>query len=289
MSSSHNATGGGEDDSDKMSDETHDLINKILDKVTKLRQGLKQDWEKEVDLINDEMEQLDQQMKEIKKNKNDFESSIADPSTASEAGNQYVRYQQNYINQLEKYIAKLKIQNKGMRDQWKRTSQTLKQKEGAGKTVLNLQQLQIENAQGMVKLEGIWQNLLQCKCQAAECKVLLQQTQESVLQETLKGESLLDKISNSKKQIKHAEDQLVNAEIELESAKSKHEEQTSLTGSYNVPTIYSYVEQHCTMQVLGRVLGEWARKVEILEKENIILTKKCSKLGKEAKQSQKSS
>ena len=49
-------------------------------------------------------------------------------------------------------------------------------------------------------------------------------TQESVLQETLKGESLLDKISNSKKQIKHAEDQLVNAEIELESAKSKHEE-----------------------------------------------------------------
>ena len=52
---------------------------------------------------------------------------------------------------------------------------SLKQKEGAGKTVLNLQQLQIENAQGMVKLEGIWQNLLQCKCQAAECKVLLQQ------------------------------------------------------------------------------------------------------------------
>ena len=52
---------------------------------------------------------------------------------------------------------------------------SLKQKEGAGKTVLNLQQLQIENAQGMVKLEGIWQNLLQCKCQTAECKVLLQQ------------------------------------------------------------------------------------------------------------------
>ena len=40
---------------------------------------------------------------------------------------------------------------------------------------MNLQQLQIENAQGLVKLEGIWQNLLQCKCQAAECKVLLQQ------------------------------------------------------------------------------------------------------------------
>ena len=52
---------------------------------------------------------------------------------------------------------------------------SLKQKEGAGKTVLNLQQLQIENAQGQVKLEGIWQNLLQCKCQTAECKVLLQQ------------------------------------------------------------------------------------------------------------------
>ena len=49
--------------SDNMSDETHDLINKILDKVTKLRQGLKQDFEKEVDLVNDEMEQLDQQMK----------------------------------------------------------------------------------------------------------------------------------------------------------------------------------------------------------------------------------
>ena len=32
--------------SDNMSDETHDLINKILDKVTKLRQGLKQDFEK---------------------------------------------------------------------------------------------------------------------------------------------------------------------------------------------------------------------------------------------------
>ena len=49
--------------SDNMSDETHDLINKILDKVTKLRQGLKQDFEKEVDLVNDEMEQLEQQMK----------------------------------------------------------------------------------------------------------------------------------------------------------------------------------------------------------------------------------
>ena len=125
--------------SDNMSDETHDLINKILDKVTKLRQGLKQDFEKEVDLVNDEMEQLEQQIKgflgvspllflisvilEIKKNKTDFESSIADPSNASEAGNQFIRYQQNYINQLEKHIAKLKLQNKGMRDQWKRTSQ----------------------------------------------------------------------------------------------------------------------------------------------------------------------
>jgi len=267
--------------SDNMSDETHDLINKILDKVTKLRQGLKQDFEKEVDLVNDEMEQLEQQMKEIKKNKTDFESSIADPSNASEAGNQFIRYQQNYINQLEKHIAKLKLQNKGMRDQWKRTSQNLKQKEGAGKTVLNLQQLQIENAQGMVKLEGIWQNLLQCKCQTAECKVLLHQTQESVFQATLERESLLDKISNSKQQIKQAESQLINAEIELEAAKSKHEEQTSLTGSYEVPTIYSYVDQHAKMQVLRRVLGEWSRKVKILEQENAILTKKCSRLGKD--------
>ena len=60
-------------------------------------------------------------------------------------------------------------------------------------------------------------------------------------------------------------------------------QQTSLTGSYEVPTIYSYVEQHAAMQVLRRVLGEWSRKVEILEKENTILTKKCSKLGKDPK------
>lgn len=52
----------------------------------------------------------------------------------------------------------------------------------------------------------------------------LVKTQESVLQATLERESLLDKISNSKKQIKQAESQLINAEIELEAAKSKHEE-----------------------------------------------------------------
>ena len=52
----------------------------------------------------------------------------------------------------------------------------------------------------------------------------LAKTQESVLQATLERESLLDKISNSKKQIKQAESQLISAEIELEAAKSKHEE-----------------------------------------------------------------
>ena len=132
-------------------------------------------------------------------------------------------------------------------------------------------------------------------------------TQESVLQATLERESLLDKISNAKKQIKQAESQLINVEIELEAAKNKHEEvghlffritgftltlliqQTSLTGAYEVPTIYSYVEQHAAMQVLRRVLGEWSRKVEILEKENTILTKKCSKLGNDPKLRQKAS
>ena len=49
-------------------------------------------------------------------------------------------------------------------------------------------------------------------------------TQESVLQATLERESLLDKISNAKKQIKQAESQLINVEIELEAAKNKHEE-----------------------------------------------------------------
>ena len=52
----------------------------------------------------------------------------------------------------------------------------------------------------------------------------LVKTQESVFQATLERESLLDKISNSKQQIKQAESQLINAEIELEAAKSKHEE-----------------------------------------------------------------
>ena len=66
-------------------------------------------------------------------------------------------------------------------------------------------------------------------------------------------------------------------------------QQTSLTGSYEVPTIYSYVDQHAKMQVLRRVLGEWSRKVKILEQENTILTKKCSRLGKDPTLHQKAS
>lgn len=266
---------------DKVTDEMNDLITKILDKVTKLRHGLKYDHEKGVDNTNDEFEQLNEQMKEIKKNQQDFESNVAMISSSNGAGDKFQRFHQNHMNHQDKFIAKLKLQNKGMRDQWKRTSQALKQKEGAGKTVLTLQQLQIENAQGMARLEDIYQHLLRCKCQAGRCKVLLKQEQESVNQATLKRESLLAKISDTINQKQAAENELVDVQIELEITKMRHDEQGKLTNAYKVPDIFSYVKHHEKMQVLGRVLGEWQRKVSIAEQENIILKKKFSKITPE--------
>ena len=52
----------------------------------------------------------------------------------------------------------------------------------------------------------------------------------------------------------------------------------NLISSYQVPTVFDYVQQTAKTQQLEHDIKEWSRKVQIIEQENLMLKKQFSRL-----------
>lgn len=259
----------------------NEVVSKLIDAMKKEIAELACDQEKKIERFDDEFEQLLEQFKEIQRNKLEFDRDVAKIAKTKGSGDKFTRFHQNYVNQADGNVGKLKLKKQSMKDQLKRVNLSLKQKEETGDTLLEVdfQQLRIENQQFLERIDNKNQDLLFVKLKAGKCHVMLAQQQSELHNATHQHDRLMSKISEAREFSKLSDSHLKEVQNELYNEKRNRNQKNDMIASYEVPKIMDYVIQNDQSQKLELGLKEWSRKLQIAQQENIMLKKKFSRLN----------
>ncbi|MEE6500209.1 hypothetical protein FKM82_003705 [Ascaphus truei] len=218
------------------------------------------------------MEEAEIRSTEIKKAKYEFERDVGSTATGRKKGGavtseKVIRYMEEKTRARDSLADKLRLRNASLKVQKRKMQMQLKQKEEMGEVLheVDFQQLKIENAQFLERIDERNQDLLQLKLTTGDTLQVLNSYKKK-LQNTTTESTRLDKeifIRHEMLQRIEAETQLV--EQEREKAESLNKMLRKQLSDYRVPEVLQYVHEKVEQEELEKSIQTWERKVEIAE------------------------
>ncbi|KAM4614543.1 cilia- and flagella-associated protein 263 isoform 2-T2 [Discoglossus pictus] len=213
-----------------------ELVQKELEEMKAEVQRDHESAERIMQSYKARMEEAEIRNTEIKKAKYEFERDIIKPELSSKKGergspDKIIHYMEEKTRARDSLVDKLRLKNTSLKVQKKKFQLQLKQKEEMGEILheVDFQQLKIENAQFLERIDERNQDMLQLKLTTAEALQLL-----NTYKERQKAESLNKRL---RKQL----------------------------SDYRVPEVMEYVQEKMELEELERNMRTWERKVELAE------------------------
>ncbi|XP_028930824.1 coiled-coil domain-containing protein 113 isoform X1 [Ornithorhynchus anatinus] len=252
-------------------DQKYELGQRELEETKEEMRQMRANSER--DLQNHEaiLEEAEIRWAELKKAMQDFDRDILQNLSKKKgsivATQKIMKYleDKNHLRDLMK--DKLRLKNISLKAQKKKILLHLKQKEEVDEALheVDFQQLKIENAQFLEKIDERNRELLQLKMTAGNTLQVLNFYKKK-LQNAMETSSRLEKeISLKKEMLEKIERETIQGEKERAQAESLNKKLRKQLSNYRVPHVMKYVQETMESYDLEKSIEIWERKVEIAE------------------------
>nr|XP_008123235.1 PREDICTED: coiled-coil domain-containing protein 113-like [Anolis carolinensis] len=248
-----------------------DLAQRELDETKEDIQRMKEISEKAIQNYLAVLEEADIRRKDVKKATVDFDREIIRTITKKKgsiiASNKVLRYMEDRIRSRDILKEKIRLKNDALKVQKKKMQLQLKQKEELGEALheVDFQQLKIENAQFLEKIDERNQELLQLKMMVASTLQVLNFHRKKLQAATALAAHVVKDMAQRKDILDRIDHEAILAEHEREVAEALNRRLRGQMAEYTVPPVLNYVRQKMALQELGGNFRIWERKVEIAE------------------------
>ncbi|XP_068115525.1 cilia- and flagella-associated protein 263 isoform X1 [Hyperolius riggenbachi] len=218
------------------------------------------------------MEEAEIRSAEIKKAVYEFERDIVKPALGSKKGaglspEKVLRYLEEKTRARDSLVDKLRLKNAALKIQKKKLQMQLKQKEEMGEVLneVDFQQLKIENAQFLERIDERNQDLLQLKLTTGETLQVLNSYKKKLQNTMAEALHLTKEISTRNEMLQKIEQETELVEQERAKAESLNKKLRKQLSDYRVPEVLQYVQEKMEQEELEKSIRAWERKVEIAE------------------------
>nr|XP_005309577.1 coiled-coil domain-containing protein 113 isoform X1 [Chrysemys picta bellii] len=252
-------------------EQKNDLAQRELDETKEEIQRTKGDSERIIQNYQAVMEEADIRWADIKKAMCNFNKDIIQTISKKKgsviASEKVLRYLEEKNHYRDAMKEKLRLKNDSLKVQKKKLQLQLKQKEEMGEALheVDFQQLKIENAQFLEKIDERNRDLLQLKLTAGNTLQILNSYKRKLQNTTATSARLMKDISQRKEALEKMERETILVEEERAKAESVNKQLRQQLSDYRVPPVVKYVNQKMAIYDLENNIKIWERKVEIAE------------------------
>ncbi|XP_075045526.1 cilia- and flagella-associated protein 263 isoform X1 [Mixophyes fleayi] len=253
-------------------DQKCELVQRELENSKEEAQSDADNTERILQSFKAMMEEAEIRSSEIKKAMYEFERDIgrAAMSRKKSAGvtpEKILRYMEEKTRARDSLVDKLRLKNASLKIQKKKLQLQLKQKEEMGEVLneVDFQQLKIENAQFLERIDERNQDLLQLKLTTGDTLQVLNVYKKKLHNTMAESEHLAKEISVRKEMLQRIELETELVEQERSKAESLNKKLRTQLSDYRVPEVLHYVHEKMEQEELEKNIRAWERKVEIAE------------------------
>ncbi|XP_078687929.1 cilia- and flagella-associated protein 263-like [Branchiostoma floridae x Branchiostoma belcheri] len=248
-----------------------DIAQRELEELREDIDKFKEESEKVLDNHKAHIEEADTRLSEIRKSSYEFERDIlkggVNPRTGKVVGERATRYFEDRIRAKDTLIEKLRLKNSSLKVQKRKLQLQLKQKEEMGEVLheVDFQQLKIENAQYLERIDERNQDLLRLKLMAGNTMQVLNSYKKKLNTLTAESERLKSEISSRQDMLTRIDAETNSVEEERSKAEKENKKYRTQLADYRVPDVLDYVQDKADLYELQKTVKSWERKVEIAE------------------------
>ncbi|XP_069595674.1 cilia- and flagella-associated protein 263 [Ranitomeya imitator] len=253
-------------------DQKCDLVQRELEESREEAQRDADNTQRVVQSYKATKEEAEIRSSEIKKAKYEFERDIGRTAASNKKGERgspekILRCMEEKMLARDSLVDKLRLKNAALRIQKKKLQMQLKQKEEMGEVLneVDFQQLKIENAQFLERIDERNQDLLQLKMTTGNTMQVLNSYKKKLQHSSLESGRLTKEISSRSEILQRIE--LETSQVEQERAKAEilNKKLRKQLSDYRVPDVLQYVQEKMAQEELEKTVRAWERKVEIAE------------------------
>ncbi|XP_038609999.1 coiled-coil domain-containing protein 113 [Tachyglossus aculeatus] len=252
-------------------DQKYELGQRELEETKEEIRRMRANSERELQNQEAILEEAEIHWAELKKAMQDFDKDILQTIPKKKgsilATQKIMKYMEDKNRLREVLKDKLRLKNISLKVQKKKILMHLKQKEEVDEALheVDFQQLKIENAQFLEKIDEQNQELLQLKMTAGNTLQVLNSYKQK-LQNVMETSRRLEKeISLKREMLEKIEREIILREEETAQAESLSKKLKQRLSNYQVPHVMSYVHETMKSSELEKSIKIWERKVEIAE------------------------
>ncbi|CAI5781984.1 DUF4201 domain-containing protein [Podarcis lilfordi] len=248
-----------------------DIAQRELEETKEDVQRLKENSERLLQNYLAVLEEADIRLVDIKKAVQDFDKDIVKTITKKKgsviASEKVLRYMEDRIRYRDVLKEKIRLKNDSLKVQKKKMQMQLKQKEELGEALheVDFQQLKIENAQFLEKIDERNQELLQLKLTVGNAIQVLNFYRKKLYTAMTLATNLVKDIAQRKESLEKIEHEAILVEEERFKAEVLNKKLRKQLAEYKVPPVLDYVHEKMAVHELENIIKIWERKVEIAE------------------------
>ncbi|XP_013405917.1 coiled-coil domain-containing protein 113 [Lingula anatina] len=248
-----------------------DIAQREIEELREDIDRLKDESERVLDTYRAIMEEADIRINEIKKASYEFERDIVKGAVNTRTGKviseRVLKYLEDKIRARDTLIEKLRLKNSTLKVQKKKLAMQLKQKEEMGEVLheVDFNQLKIENAQYLEKIDERNQDLLRLKLMAGNTLQVLNTYKKKLSTLTLESTRLKAEIASRNDLLARIDSETVTVETDRAGAEKINRKLRTQLGDYRVPEVMEYVRERADLYEMHKKVKSWERKVEIAE------------------------
>ncbi|KAM7146717.1 cilia- and flagella-associated protein 263 [Macrochelys suwanniensis] len=252
-------------------EQKNELAQRELDETKEEIQQTKGDSERIIQNYQAVIEEAAIRWADIKKATCNFNKDIIQTISKKKgsviASEKVLRYLEEKNHYRDAMKEKLRLKNDSLKVQKKKLQLQLKQKAEMGEALheVDFQQLKIENAQFLEKIDERNQDLLQLKLTVGNTLQILNSYKRKLQNATTASARLMKDISQRKEALEKMERETILVEEERAKAESVTMQLRQQLSDYRVPPVVKYVNQKMAVYDLENNIKIWERKVEIAE------------------------
>mmetsp|Transcript_32019 Transcript_32019/g.80168 ORF Transcript_32019/g.80168 Transcript_32019/m.80168 type:complete len:376 (+) Transcript_32019:159-1286(+) len=254
-------------------EEKTDIAAMEIDYLHKRTHEVREVAEKEIDDLQSEMEAVDTNISETKKDTYEFKRDIIvgaeNPRTGKTMAEKMLRFLEDRLRVRDVMAEKLRLKNSSVKLQIVKMEQQLHQKEEMGEVlhVIDFDQLKIENQQYLEKIEERNNELLRMKLSTGRTIQMLNTMKNRLSELVTESEALRKDIAEREAILGRFGDDMDRVKDGRQKAVKAYKTQKMEAEDTDRPQVMEYILLTAEVQNLAKQVSDWERKLEIADME----------------------
>ncbi|XP_053304423.1 coiled-coil domain-containing protein 113 isoform X2 [Spea bombifrons] len=248
-----------------------ELVQRELEESKEEARKDKENADRLVQSLQATMEEAEIRRAEIKKATYEFERDIGRAAVSRKTGtsvapDKILRYLEEKTRARDSLIDKLRLKNASLKVHKKKLQMQLKQEEmGEVLHEVDFQQLKIENAQFLERIDERNQDLLHLKLTTGDTLQVFNSYKKKLQNSTMESCHLDKEISTRSEMLRRIECETHLVEQERQKAENVNKKLRRQLSDYRVPDVLQYVQEKMEQDQLQKTIRVWERKAEIAQ------------------------